>query len=200
MTNEELAVLIQNGERDKLPELWAQVERFVARQARRRLVLSAGLGGVEFGDLYNAGYLALVAAVDSFDPAAGRSFISWLTLALKTAFAEAGGYRSRKQARDPLHRAGSLETPVGEDEDSTTLGELIPDPAAEAAMLDVEERHRQGRLRTALYTAIGTLPPDLQEAILGRYFRGEIVSTKAHTAALRALRHPKVSMHLRAYL
>lgn len=56
MSNEELAALIQGGERDKLVEPWAQVERFVAQQARRRLVLSAGLGGVEFGDLYNAGY------------------------------------------------------------------------------------------------------------------------------------------------
>ena len=128
MTNEELVALIQGGARDKLPELWAQVERFVAVQAHKRLVLSAALGGVEFGDLYNAGYLALVAAVDSFDPGAGCSFISWLTLALKTAFAEAGGYRSRKQARDPLHRAGSLDVPVGEDEDSATLGDFQADP------------------------------------------------------------------------
>ncbi len=46
MNNEELAALIQNGERDRLPELWAQVERFVAQQANRRLILAGGLGGV----------------------------------------------------------------------------------------------------------------------------------------------------------
>lgn len=74
MTNEELVALIQGGDQEKLPQLWEQVERFVAQQANRRLVLSGGLGGVEFGDLYNAGYLALVAAVDTFDPEAGRSF------------------------------------------------------------------------------------------------------------------------------
>lgn len=200
MSNEELVALIQNGERDRLPELWAQVEKFVARQARRRLVLSAGLGGVEFGDLYNAGYLALVAAVDSFDPGAGRSFIGWLMLALKTAFAEAGGYRSRKQAQDPLHRAGSLDVPAGEDEDSTTLGDLQPDPAAEAAMLDVEERDRQERLHIALFTAIAVLPPDLQAAVRGRYFRGEVVDMKAHSKAMRLLRAPRCSMALRVFL
>lgn len=70
MSNEELVALIQGGERNRLPELWGQVERFVAGQARKRLVLSGGLGGVEFGDLYNAGYIALVAAVDTYDPAA----------------------------------------------------------------------------------------------------------------------------------
>ena len=32
MTNEELVALIQAGERDRLPELWEQVERFVALQ------------------------------------------------------------------------------------------------------------------------------------------------------------------------
>lgn len=49
MTNEELVELIQVGERELLPELWAQVEQFVAQQARRRLVLSGGLGGWSLG-------------------------------------------------------------------------------------------------------------------------------------------------------
>ena len=148
MTNEELVVLIQAGERDRLPQLWAQVERFVAVQAHKRLVLSAGLGGVEFGDLYNAGYLALVAAVDSFDPDAGRSFVSWLALALKKAFAEAGGYRSRRQARDPLHHAGSLDAPVSEDGDGT-LGEFQADPAADEGVYKETVRQWQEKgLRT----------------------------------------------------
>lgn len=78
MTNEELVERVQAGERDTLPVLWAQVERFVASQARRRLILSGGLGGVEFGDLYDSGYIALVAAADTYDPAAGCSFIAAL--------------------------------------------------------------------------------------------------------------------------
>lgn len=200
MSNEELVARIQNGERDRLPELWAQVERFVAVQARRRLVLSAGLGGVEFGDLYNVGYLALVMAADSFDPETGRTFISWLALALKTAFAEAGGYRSRKQARDPLHHAVDLDAPAGGDGDGASLGELIPDPAAEAAVLDVAERDRRDRLHIALEAAIATLPPDLQATIRGRYYRGERVNSKAHSKAMRMLRAPKCSQALRAFL
>ena len=198
-SNEELVQLVKNGERDKLGELWAQAERFVAQQARRRLVLSGGLGGVEFGDLYNAGYLALVAAVDSFDPDAGQSFIGWLALALKTAFAEAGGYRSRKQSLDPLHRAGSLDAPVGEDGDGT-VGELQEDPSAAQAFEDAEGRMQQERLHAALEAAIATLPPDLQAVIRGRYYRGEIVDANAHSKALRMLRAPKCSRALREYL
>lgn len=71
MSNEELVVLIQGGDRELLPQLWGQVERFVAKQASRRMAATGGFGGVEFEDLYSSGYIALVAAVDSFDPAAG---------------------------------------------------------------------------------------------------------------------------------
>lgn len=76
MTNEELVALIQSGERDKLPELWEQVERFVALQANKRHLLFNGLGGVEVEDLYQSGYIALVCAADTYDPAA-LSLAGW---------------------------------------------------------------------------------------------------------------------------
>lgn len=179
MTNEELVALIQGGDREKLPQLWEQVERFVAQQANRRLVLSGGLGGVEFGDLYNAGYLALVAAVDTFDPEAGRSFIGRLSLSLKTAFAEAGGCRSRKQAMDPLHHAKSLEAPAGDDEDGAAVVDLIADPAAALAFERVENRLYQAQLHSALEEAMEQLPPDWRDTLKRRFYRGQTVGTIA---------------------
>lgn len=173
MTNEELVALIQSGERERMAELWAQVEKFVAKLARRRVLLAGGLGGVEFGDLYNAGYLPLVAAADSFDPAAGRSFIGWLTLGLKTAFAEAGGYRSQKQAHDPLHYAGSLDAPAGEDEDSADLGDLQADPAAAQAFEDVEAKLYREQLHAALETALAALPDNQGTALRRRFYDGQ---------------------------
>lgn len=205
MTNEELVELIQAGEPDRLPELWDQVERFVAVQAHRRLVLTDGLGGVEFGDLYDAGYLALAAAADTFDPNAGRSFIGWLALALKTAFAEAGGYRSRKQARDLLHRAGSLDAPAGETEDGTTLGEFQADPAAAQALEDVEHRLYLDQLHDALERALTILPEQQSSVLRRRYYRGQTLDEIAaaegvyketvrqwQEKGLRALRRPRV--------
>lgn len=206
MSNEELVALIQGGERDRLPELWAQVEKFLAVQAHKRLVLSAGLGGVEFEDLYNAGYLALVAAADSFDPTAGRSFIGWLALALKTAFAEAGGYRSRKQARDPIHHAGDLDAPVGEGEDGATLGELQADPAAVQAFQDVEERLYRKQLHDALERALGTLEDNEEAVIRARYYQGhtlEEIGPQARTLeshALVKLRRSRVRRELEQFV
>lgn len=184
MSNEELTALIQSGERDKLPELWAQVERFVAAQARKRLILSDGLGGVEFGDLYHAGYLALVAAVDSYAPEAGRAFIGWLALALKTAFAEAGGYRSRKQARDPLHRAGSSDALAYDEDSDTTVGDLVPDPAAAQAFEDVEARLYREQLHTALETTLATLPENQAATLRRRFYDGQTLDDIAAAAGV----------------
>ena len=204
MSNEELVKKIQAGEGDKLPELWNQVERFVWQQARRRYLLSGGLGGVEPEDLYQSGYIALVAAVDSFDPEAGRSFISWLTLALKTAFAEAGGYQRRRQASDPIHRAGSLDVPIGKDGDDGTLADLQADPTAAQDFQDAEERIYLEQLRKVLDTVMAKLPDNQAETLRRHYYAGQTLNQIADVAgasketvrqrekkALRALRRKK---------
>ena len=213
MSNEELAVLIRAGEREYLPQLWGQVERFVAKQASRRMTATGGFGGVEFGDLYNAGYLALVSAVDSFDPEAGRSFVGWLALHLKTVFAEAGGYRSPKQAQDPLHRAGSLDVPMGDDESGASIVEFVADSAAPLDFERVEESQYRAKLRAELGTALGQLPAHCRDIIRRRFYRGQTFSAiaaemgippelvrKWEGEALKQLRHPRISRSLRQYL
>ncbi len=213
MSNEELTVLIQAGGRDQLPQLWTQVERFVAKQARRRMMVTDGFGGVEFDDLYNSGYIAMVSAVDTFDPGAGRSFIGWLALHLKTAFAEAGGYRSHKQAQDPLHRAGSLDVPMGDDEDGAALVEFVADFAALLDFERAEERQYRAQLRAVLNAAMGQLPAHYRSIIRRRFYRGKtLTAIAAETGvplelvrrwegeALKQLRHPRISRSLRQYL
>lgn len=198
MSNEELAAMIQSGERERLIELWQQIRRMALKEAVRWAAYHSN--GVELDDLEQAGFIALMRAVDSFDPAAGARFSTWYHRILRTEFAAATGRRTEKQRRDPLDAAVSLDVPVGEDEGGTTLGELVPDPAAEAAVLDVEHREYLCRLHAALETAIVTLPLDLQTAIRGRYYRGETVDANAHNKALRMLRAPKCSRALRTYL
>lgn len=197
MTNEELVERVQAGERDTLPALWTQVERFVAMQARRRLILSGGLGGVEFGDLYDSGYIALIAAADTYDPAAGCSFIGWLSLNLKTAFAEAGGYRSRKQALDPLHRAGSLDAPLGDDEEDGTLMDVQEDPAAMQGFQEVEHRLYLEQLHDALEAAMKALPENDRAILWARYYQGRTqreIGPSARQAEERALANLRCTM------
>ncbi|MDE7243942.1 MAG: sigma-70 family RNA polymerase sigma factor [Oscillospiraceae bacterium] len=171
MTNEELVTLIQAGERDRLAELWEQVEKFVAMKARQRMTFSCGAGGVEFDDLYNCGYLALVAATDTYNVTAACSFISWLSLSLKTAFAEAGGYRSKRQAHDPLHCAGSLDAPVGDDTDGATLGDLQADPTAAQDFQNAEDRLFLEQLHDALEKAMDQLPTQHGDTLRRRFYQ-----------------------------
>ena len=198
MSNEELAAMIQSGERERLIELWQQIRRMALKEAVRWAAYHSN--GVELDDLEQAGFIALMRAVDGFDPAAGARFSTWYHRILRTEFEAATGRRTEKQRRDPLDAAVSLDVPVGEDEDSATLGELQEDPAAARALEDAEKRMQQERLHAALRAAIVTLPPNLQAVIWRHYFCGEIVDANAHSKALRMLRAPKCSRALRAYL
>lgn len=203
-TNEELVLTIQAGERDRLPELWNQVEKFAKMMARRRVRLAGELGGATFQDLFQSGYIALVEAAETWSPEPGYKFLTWYEFYLKQEFAEAGGYRSDKQARDPLHRAGSLDVPVGEDEDGAAMIDLIPatsDPIAE-----VEDRIYNEQLHEALETALQQLPSD-EEAVIraiyyeGRSFREIGPRTKdVQQRALEHLRRPLISRNLRVFI
>ena len=97
MSNEELAIAIRQGDQGRTLELWEQVNGLVKRKAMQimtALQLSGNPRGVEFDDLYQTGYLAMVAAVETYSPERG-AFSTWFMFHLKTAFSEATGYRER---------------------------------------------------------------------------------------------------------
>ena len=158
MTNEELARQIQQGERGLILSLWEQVRRFALQQARRWAYL--GRGGVTMEDLEQAAFLALLDALEGWKEEEGQ-FLTWYGLRLKSVFAEATGQRTQRDRKDPLDRALSLEAPVGDEDDTLTLADVIPDPQAEAAM------ERIG-VWDALYTAVEGLPAPQREELRRR--------------------------------
>jgi len=195
MSNEQLAAVIQAGERNRLPELWGQVEQFVRLQARRRASRRTPAE-----DLYQSGWLAFLAAVETYDPAAGMAFVGWLALHLRTAFAAAEGRRSVKQAQDPIHRAQSLDAPLSGELEGLTLGDLIEAPTAIQRIQEAERGMDNQRLHAALEQALTALPEAQADVIRRKYYQGRDVDAKAHAAALRALRHPSISRQLRGFL
>lgn len=211
MSNEELVALIQSGERDRLPELWAQVERFVWKQAKRWATALQGLGGVVEDDLHQVGYIAMLQAVDNYQGDREKTFIGWFAYHLKTAFTEAYGLRTIRQQRDPLQRALRLETPL-DDLEGITMGDSIPDPTAEAEITDIAERDREQRLHAALEKAMATLTEAEREVLWARYCQlctlEEIAAERGISSgqvrqieakALRTLRHPANSRELRRH-
>lgn len=178
---------IQTGEREKLLELWGQVDRLVWKMARRW----AQWGGIEAEDLVQEGFIAFLRAVESYDPQAGAVFSTYLTLLLKGQFIQAAGLKRH----DPLRDALSLDAPLpGSDEgDPVALADVLEDPQAVG-------RFQTAECRQAVEKALHTLPADQQAAIRGQYYLGLPVDNKALTAALRALRHPRASKALRGLL
>lgn len=201
MTNEELAALIQSGERDMLLELWGQVERFAHSRAIRWERALGGRAGVTVEDLTQAAFLALLDALGRWSPKRGANFLTYFGTSMKGAFSVACGVRTPKMGKDPLHSAVSLDMPADPSIlNGDTLGDLQPDPAAEAEIAAIDERDRLERLHDALEQALETLPLDEAEAVRDRLYRGKKFNQRAYTAAIRSLRHPNVTRKLWQFL
>lgn len=170
MTNEELAVKIQQGETDLYLQLWENVEKFVVMMAKRHHVLTDGRGGVEIEDLVQSGYLALVSAVNYFDASKGYSFLTFLGKRLKSEFSEAAGIRTERSRHDPLDRSLSLDCPISDEDDSITLFDYVEDPVDYEDQ--VIEKAWVEDLREALKKAISKIPEEQGEIIQLRYREG----------------------------
>lgn len=200
MSNEELAVLIQDGDNARILELWQQCNAFIWKQARREIYRLEGRRGVDVNDLAQSGFLAMLDAAKSFDANAGFAFMTWLGFKIKTAFQEAAGCRTKRQMMEPIDSAVSLETPLTDEENGDVLGDLIIDTAAELAFDEVSEADTAQCLHKVLETALDALPEPQKTAIVQRYYMDEKADSKALNAALRTLRRPEINRTLREYL
>lgn len=214
MSNEELVAVIQAGAPERMGELWEQVCGLVKWKANQVMTAMEGCPGrgVEFDDLYQSGFPAMVAAVESYDPAAG-AFSTWFIYHLKTAFAEATGYRTKKGRLDPINNALSLDKPLTDDADSDLFGEFIPDQRAAATLEAIEDREYQKQLHDALEIALGAVPENYGEVLRLRYYQdmttkecGEAMGIDAEKVrqledkALDTLRRPKNAACLRSFV
>ena len=188
MNNEELAAMAQAGDREALLKLWTQVRRMVYQQAMRW----AGVGGTTLEDLEQAGFIAMLRAVDSYDPSRGTKFSTHLFLRLRAELSAATGWSSKTARLDPLQSAVSLDAPLTDEEDAT-LADFIPDPAAAAEMGNAE-------VRIGVAAILAELPEDQQRAVRGKYWHDLTVDKKTLNAAMKRLRHPDCSRRLKAYL
>ena len=171
MTNEELVILIQQGNADSIIELWEQTKRFIS--IRAEAYLNNSTFSFDFlPDLEQAGYFALIDAAETYDPDKGASFIHYLTFHLKNNFREALGIRSDRQSRDPLHNASSLDMPIknSKSDDSFLISDIYG--SEDLAYEDVEEKVYREELRGLLQNEIDLLPDKEARAIEMHYWQG----------------------------
>lgn len=214
MTSEELVAEIQAGSVDLTGQLWEQVEGLVKWKAKRIMTVLEGCPGrgVEFEDLYQSGYLAMVAAVDTYDSASGASFSTWLMYHLKTVFAEATGYRTQKGRQEPLNNYTSLDTPLSDDADSDDLMDVIADPSGQNGIISAEDALYREQLHNAMEQALSAIPEQYADALRLRYYdglsldrAGEVWGVSGErirsmeNKGIRLLRRSQIACHLRPF-
>jgi len=211
MTNEQLVTKIQAGETALMSTLWERVERLIKLLANKfynshkERCISVG---VEFDDLFQQGYFALLVAVEAYDSSKGYKFSTYLNYNLKNAFNDIAKMRSAnwKAIKEPI----SLDVPIGysKNDDSRLLSDLLPDIGAEAQIEKIIEQDYIEQLRNDLYKAMRNKLNKTQYHIIEQvYFNGlthkavaETVGVtrtqELHESALRALARDK---QLRTY-
>ena len=210
MTNEELAIEIQNGKTEYYPVLWDQVERFIKKKANERMrKLPEGVD-VEFDELYDSGFFAVVNAVKYYKPEKDCTFLTILGYNLKTAFSEVTGIRTAKGRNDPLRYALSFDAPVANDKETITLADVIADDTD--FVEESAQRANKKAMRKALDSALDKLPPKEAEAIRLQYYSGYNIEQTAEAMGLdqrqvislrelgmKKLRTPEIAAELEQY-
>jgi len=178
MTNEELAVRIQQGAAEYMPQLWEQVRLLIAMMANRFYTQNqerCESAGVMVDDLLQEGFFALVYAVQAYKPEGEYKFTTYLNHPLRTRFKAATGGRDNNKV-ETLNRCKSLDMPIGEDTEAT-FADVVPDTEAAAAYEAAEHMADNERLRTVLDDCMAALPDDWQEVLRRRYFGNEFLTT-----------------------
>lgn len=158
MTNEQLTLDIQNGNRAALTELWGAVRpllfslawKFYIRQGKER----CSSHGVTLEDLQQETFFALCDAVQAYKPEKGYQLTTYLHYATENRFKACMGIQGKA---DALNHADRLERPLpGEEE--RQQGDTIPDEQAQAALEAVDDASQQEQLQAVLGEALEALP------------------------------------------
>ena len=167
-SNEELVMQIKAGDESKLLELWEQVKRLAYKRALRVVRALGDDRAADIDDLMQAAFLAVVDAVEQYDPASGWAFSTVYVKRLKTAFGSATGWQTAAGRNDPMRHADSLDRPLdATDSASETLGDLVADPLDQ--MEAVEERDFLRWRNAMLQKAMNCLAPEQVKVIQLRY-------------------------------
>lgn len=178
-TLEDIATDIQNGNTEKMEQLWEMCYNFIRKQARKWAGAWANRPHFDMDDLMQSGYLALYDAVQGYQKERG-SFLGFLVFYLKTEFSNVVGCRTQAQRKEPLNNAISLDSPAySDDEGETTVADTIPynEPGFEM----VEEASQREYVARMVREAISCLPERQRYCLDQHYLKGKTYAEIAKT-------------------
>ncbi|MVB11344.1 RNA polymerase sigma factor RpoS [Caprobacter fermentans] len=214
MTNEELAVLIQQGHKEYVPELYEQIRKLLTKIAYRyfnRFNDICSRCGITQEDLNQEGYFVMLEAVQGFKPEQGNKFVSYLNFPYWNHFQKLTGCKTSK--RDPINNSDSLDKPLSSDDENFTLMDTVEDKNSGTPFDEVERGLYLSSLHDAIEKGLETLDSIQKDTIQCRYYEGktldqtgEIIGCSREQVrqhqqkALRTLRKPKTARTLIPFL
>ena len=133
-TNEELAMMIQDGDKTRIPELWERVRGIYLKKAFRYYGSHKPLCdrcGVTIEDIQQQSFFAFLHSIEQYEPECELAFTSYIDYPFRTEMQELTRTRSSGQRQDCLNRCSSLDTPIETDDGTAdTIGDFVPDPDA----------------------------------------------------------------------
>ena len=170
MTNEQLAVFIQQGDSDELiPVLWEKVRKLLylkSEQFYRLHETACSRRGVELWDIKQVSYSAFLDAVKAFKADSGYKFTSFLKYPFRNTVNELLGLRSEAGRNEPLNNCASLDKPVSDEDEDCALIDLQEDEHS----TDFIEKLDAEMCSEIIRAEVETLPDQQAEVIKLFYF------------------------------
>lgn len=202
MSNEEIAVLIQQGEKELTPTLWEQVEKFLYALCSKyaalydKLCLSAG---VTVEDLKQECYFVMLEALKGYKADSGYKFLTFCKYPFLNMFSTLVGLRGGRT--ECLYKAISLDTPIiSEEGKEKTILDTIADNSND--ILNADEKIYLCKLHNDLQKSLDSIPTDEADIIRQRYFDGkerkEVAKNNNITVGVVRGRENNALRHLRS--
>ena len=170
MTNEELAILIQQGNKEPCTQLWERVRKLIVMLIEKYTKNWVLPNDIDKEDLLQCGYFVMLAAVKAYDPNKKYKFSSYLS------------YHVRNIVNRTVTNGRNTDTNVkiiscnmtvsGNDGDETELLELIPD---KNTLYDYEQLEAT-EIQRLVWQAVSDLPQRQREVIQRYYLKNESLS------------------------
>ena len=108
MTNEELAVIIKQGNTQLMERLYLQNKGVIYQYAYwyyTKYRARCDSSGVVMDDLIQEGYFALCDTVQAYKPESGYKFLAFIKYPIQNRFNALVGYRVKKDLQEPINNA-----------------------------------------------------------------------------------------------
>ena len=193
-TNEELAILVQQGHRECIPELWANCYKIlygiVAKYYNAQFETFTRCG-FTLEDLQQDCYFVLLKMIEAYDPGKGYKFTSYAGYHVKNYLTHSvmGYDRRTKKITKPLNVSSSIDKPIGNGEDEElTIESTLKDETAELAFDDALDDVCCQELHNAIESGLQTLTERQQTVIRERFYKNRTLKDTAQIIDLSLAR------------